>query len=232
MRFARNKNTMTIWEQDILWNSCVIVCGLGGGGGVLAELLIRSGLGNIVLVDGDIYEESNLNRQLGCTESSIGKYKVDVMKERLLSINRNINISTYNEFISINNYDKIINKTLDKFQNVVLSDTVDSYVNKKKLCDICKKLHLVYITGGVGFFSGWVAKIKDLTLDDFLTKEADQNVVFPSPAAVWTQSSIQAQNVINLVLKRDWNIDDKIISFNLMNYQMIVSDPRDLKSES
>ena len=88
-----------------LKNSNVIVFGLGGVGGATVEALVRAGIGNLSLVDFDTVDKTNLNRQIITTQSVVGKPKVEVAKDRILSINPNINLTIYNEkFLKENIY--------------------------------------------------------------------------------------------------------------------------------
>lgn len=80
-----------------LINTKVLLVGVGGVGGSALEMLIRSGITNITIIDYDKFEESNLNRQILCLRKNIDKFKVDVAKERCLSINSDANITTINK---------------------------------------------------------------------------------------------------------------------------------------
>ena len=80
-----------------LKNSNIIVFGLGGVGGAAVESLVRAGIGNLSIVDFDVVDKTNLNRQIITTQSSIGKAKVEVAKERILAINPEINLTVYHE---------------------------------------------------------------------------------------------------------------------------------------
>lgn len=84
---------------DKLKTKTVAVFGIGGVGSYTVEALVRSGIGRIILVDNDVVTESNLNRQLIATVSTIGRRKVDVAKERALSINPNIKVDCFNVFV-------------------------------------------------------------------------------------------------------------------------------------
>ena len=84
--------------MEKLADAKVAVFGLGGVGSYVCEGLARSGVGNFILVDFDKIDESNINRQLIATEKTIGMYKVDLMKERILDINPEANVETYREF--------------------------------------------------------------------------------------------------------------------------------------
>ncbi len=76
----------------------VAVFGIGGVGGHAAEALVRSGIGAIDLIDSDTVSVSNLNRQLVALHSTVGKYKVDIARERFLDINPELKIKTYKTF--------------------------------------------------------------------------------------------------------------------------------------
>ena len=87
-----------IGEENLnkLQNTRVLLVGVGGVGGMALECLARSGIGHITIVDGDTYEESNLNRQIGSSSSNIGNYKVDEEVTRI----KNINIEKIKKYIN------------------------------------------------------------------------------------------------------------------------------------
>jgi len=108
----------------------VLVVGLGGVGGYAVEALVRSGIGTLILIDYDKIDISNLNRQIITNNNNIGKYKVDEMKNRILSINPNCNVIVINTFLN--------NETIDKlrdFQLDYIVDACDSVQAKKLLID-------------------------------------------------------------------------------------------------
>lgn len=82
-------------KVDELAQKTVLIFGMGGVGSFVTEALCRAGIGKLILVDKDVFDESNVNRQLGATTLTIGKYKVDVMKERLLTINPDLTLETH-----------------------------------------------------------------------------------------------------------------------------------------
>ena len=90
--FDRTKLLLGENAMQRLKNSTVAIFGVGGVGGFVAESLARSGIGNFVLVDNDTVSFSNINRQIIATIQTVGKNKVEVMKERILSINPNATI--------------------------------------------------------------------------------------------------------------------------------------------
>ena len=101
--------------------------GLGGVGSYVAEGLARAGIGNFVLVDKDTVSISNLNRQLIATVDTVGKYKVEVEKARILSINPNANIVTYPEFFMPGNSNILDNSI------TYIVDAIDTVTAKLEL---------------------------------------------------------------------------------------------------
>lgn len=93
--FTRNLGIISKEEQEKLRNSTVAIAGVGADGGLVAERLVRAGVGNIRLADPDIFDLSNLNRQFGCDIETIGKNKAEVIAYICKKINPNINVKTY-----------------------------------------------------------------------------------------------------------------------------------------
>ena len=86
-RYVRNLGTVGLEGQARLLRSTVAVVGLGGLGGYVAEALARMGVGRLILIDGDVFEEHNLNRQLLSAESRLGAHKVEAAQQRIAEIN-------------------------------------------------------------------------------------------------------------------------------------------------
>ena len=95
-----SRTAQLIGEENVkkLFSKHVIVFGCGGVGGFVVEALARSGIGKISLVDNDSVNISNINRQIIALHSTVGKQKVDVLKNRILDINPNCQVFTYNTF--------------------------------------------------------------------------------------------------------------------------------------
>ena len=108
----------------------VSVVGLGGVGGYAVEALVRSGISNLILIDYDKIDISNLNRQIITNNNNIGNDKVTVMKERILSINPNCNVIVINTFLN----DETIS-LLDNYHFDYIVDACDSVQAKKLLID-------------------------------------------------------------------------------------------------
>ena len=123
-----------------LENSKVIIYGIGGVGSFTAEALARVGIGHLILVDKDKISVSNINRQIHATIKTVGKNKVDVMKERILEINPKAKIEAYlgNE---INNEEDLIDDTID-----YIVDAVDTINTKIKLIEKAKEINIQIIS--------------------------------------------------------------------------------------
>ena len=130
-KFSRTEMLIGNEGMEKLNNAKVAIFGLGGVGSYVCEGLARSGVGNFILVDYDKIDESNINRQLIATVNTIGKYKVDLMKERILEINPHANVEVYKEFYMADSEIDIIAKDLS-----YAVDCVDTIM--AKIAIICK----------------------------------------------------------------------------------------------
>lgn len=127
---------LLVGQENIekLNQSKVLVFGVGGVGGFVVEALVRSGIGSITIVDNDTVSLTNLNRQIIATQDTIGKEKVEVMKERILSINPNCHVETLKMFYLPETADSI---NLKDYDYVV--DAIDTITAKIELAVRCEK---------------------------------------------------------------------------------------------
>ena len=131
-----SRTSLLLGEEKVnrLKSSAVAVFGVGGVGGFVVEALARSGVGTLILIDGDVVAESNINRQIIALTSTVGKPKVEVMKDRILDINPDAKVVIYNQFFEKENADKI---DISKADYVV--DCIDRVTNKVDLIEWAKK---------------------------------------------------------------------------------------------
>lgn len=129
---------------DRLAQCRVAVFGVGGVGGYVCEALARCGIGHLDLIDSDVVSISNINRQIIATHSSVGKYKTDVMKERILDINPEAEVHVFHCFFLPENADDF---AFDQYDYVV--DAVDTVTAKIALVEKCEK-HQVPIICSMG----------------------------------------------------------------------------------
>lgn len=107
MEQSRTEKMIGINNINKLNNTSVLLVGIGGVGGMTFEMLVRSGIKNITIIDFDTFEESNLNRQILSLNSNINQNKVDVAKKRALDINYNCKIKTFSERVNIDILDNL-----------------------------------------------------------------------------------------------------------------------------
>ena len=131
--FSRTEMLIGHEGMEKLKNAKVAVFGLGGVGSFVCEGLARSAIGNFILVDYDKTDESNINRQLIATQKSVGRYKVDLMKERILEINPNANVEVHKEFYLADSEIDIITEDLSYAVDCV--DTIMAKIAVICQCD-------------------------------------------------------------------------------------------------
>ena len=135
--------TKVIGEDKFLElnNKCVLILGVGGVGGYVAEALARSGIGKLILVDFDTVDETNINRQIIALESTIGLKKVDVLEKRIKEINGGCEVIKIDEFINMDNYLDLFNYDIDYF-----IDACDTMTVKKVVLKECVKRKIKFIS--------------------------------------------------------------------------------------
>lgn len=134
LQHSLSRTELLVGSEGInkLRDAKVIVFGIGGVGSFTVEALARAGIGNLVLVDDDTICLTNLNRQVHATFSTISKVKVDVMKERVLSINRKCNVTTHQVFVTPENISDLVTEDIDYVVDAI--DTVTAKIALAKYC--------------------------------------------------------------------------------------------------
>lgn len=217
-RYVRNMNTLSKEENDNLKNFKVCVIGCGGIGGYVIEMLGRIGIGNITAVDGDVFEESNLNRQILSSTNTIGISKAMEAKARMEKVNPLIEVHAMQKMLTEDNALSI----LDGHDVVV--DALDSIPARLLLQDSCKKLNIPMVHGAI---AGWYAQITTIFPgDDTLnkvyninknpSKGIEKKMGNPSftPALA---ASIQVSEVIKVLLKRGDLLRKKMAFIDLLS---------------
>lgn len=149
MRYCRNIPALSEAECAALRGKSVAVIGCGGLGGYLIEYLARIGIGMIRCIDGDVFEESNLNRQLLSMPALLGTGKAQAAAQRIAQINPQVQAQTFPVFLTQANA-----KSLIADCDAVL-DALDNIQARKILAKACAEENIPYIYGAI---SGWVAQ--------------------------------------------------------------------------
>ena len=149
-RYQRNIGTIGIGGQIKLLGSRAAVIGCGGLGGWIIEMLARAGVGEIVMIDPDVFDDNNLNRQLFSTEENIGKSKALAAAERVAAVN-----SAVDTFAKITFLDEINGRELLEGSSVVI-DALDNNRSRRNASIICRELGIPFVHGAIGGMFGQV----------------------------------------------------------------------------
>ena len=131
-KFDRFKKLISEDSFENISSKTVLVVGVGGVGGYVVEALVRSGIGKIIIVDGDMVDETNINRQIIALSSTVGQSKVDVFEKRIKDINEKCEVIKINKFIDASNIDVLFDYEFD-----YLVDACDTVSTKLALIDRC-----------------------------------------------------------------------------------------------
>lgn len=148
-RYSRNIPALTQQECDLLRQKRIAVVGCGGLGGHIIELMARLGIGHITCVDGDVFDESNLNRQLLSEEALLGTPKAQAAVERIRRINSSVSCQGIHQFLTEENASRIL-AGCD-----LVFDALDNVESRRILEKACEDLEIPYIHGAI---AGWMAQ--------------------------------------------------------------------------
>lgn len=197
-RYSRNIPALTGEECALLRRKKIAVIGCGGLGGHLIELLARVGIGSIVAVDGDVFEPSNLNRQLLSEVPLLGQSKAEAARSRISRVNPDVSVTAVSVFLSEDNAAQLIRGC-----DAVL-DALDNIETRKVLAKACTDAGIPYVYGAI---SGWVAQAAISMPGDGLietlypegTQIIDRSVLSFTPAMC---ASMQAALCVKLLVGR------------------------------
>lgn len=197
-RFIRNIPAISPEEQSLLRSKSAVIIGCGGLGGYIAELLARAGLGRLSLVDGDCFEETNLNRQLYALPENLGLSKARCAAERVKSIDESIDVSCFEEFFSSENAEKILHGA------DIVMDALDNVAARLALEEECAKRGLWLIHGAV---EGWTMQLCSVAPGSGMLRKlygsasasGGKSVISPLPALC---ASLQCAEAIKILCGR------------------------------
>jgi len=150
-RYQRNQNSISTQQQLTLFSSTVAVIGCGGLGGYIIEELARLGIGRLIVVDPDIFEEHNLNRQILCTLDQLADKKVAGAVQRVTEINPAVQVHPVAKEFNSRNGMEILNGV------TVAADALDTIPARMQLAETCEKLDIPLVHGAIAGWYGTVA---------------------------------------------------------------------------
>lgn len=224
MRYIRQEIFSEIGKkgQEKIRKSAVAVIGLGALGSNSAELLARAGIGKLILIDRDIVELSNLQRQSLFDESDVGKPKASQSKEKLKKINNEVGFNVFIEDLNFENIGKILNAN-NKIDLIL--DCTDNLETRFLINDFCIKSKIPFVYSSAVGSKGYVFNVipgKTACLRCFL-KEA-KNLDTCETAGVLNTitnliSSIQANEAIKILLNKDY--EKNLLFFDIWKNELL-----------
>jgi molybdopterin-synthase adenylyltransferase len=216
-RYCRNQSTLSSAEQITLLGSHVAVIGQGGLGGTVTEILARLGIGTLTLVDGDIFEESNLNRQLLSTIDSLGMRKADAGRQRVQAINPAVEVNTVTEFFTEKNGSAIL-------KNVQLAvDCLDSIPSRFILEEACRRCNIPMVSAAIGGNNGQAMVIypEDVGLRQIYSNKAsapqkgvEKRLGTPCYTATF-MAAIECVEIVAVLCKNVSSLRNRLLMVNL-----------------
>ncbi|MBU0971168.1 MAG: HesA/MoeB/ThiF family protein [Proteobacteria bacterium] len=216
-RYDRNFNTFSREDQEILSRSHVAIIGLGGLGGGVCEMLARTGIGILTLVDGDRFDVSNLNRQLLCREDLIGTSKALAAKDRVKAINSSVRVNHWAVAADESNL-----HTMIEAADLVV-DCLDTIESRFLLQAMARKASIPLVSGAIAGVFGQLTVIfpEDPGYELIYGKNKDSH-----PRGIETQTgnisycallvaAIQASECVKVLLNRGDILRNKLLIVDL-----------------
>lgn len=217
-RYTRNIGVLSEAENNRLADFRVCVAGCGGLGGHVLEHLGRLGVGQITAIDGDVFEASNLNRQILSEEPLIGTSKVAAAAARMLRINSNVVLTPIHAFLTEENAGDILPG------HDLIVDALDTIPARLMLEKKCEMYQIPLIHGAIGGWYGQVAVVfpGERILEKLYPPDAEKGIEVqtgnPSfaPALV---ASIQVCEAVKLLLKKEGLLRGNLLSIDMLYHE-------------
>ena len=223
-RYIRNRESISIQDQIRLAESRIAVIGSGGLGGHVILLLARIGIGYLRIIDGDVFDETNLNRQPLCNTETINKAKPKVAADVVNLINPSVEVSIITDKVNVANAEHILSEV------DVIVDALDNMDDRLMVEKVAKKNRITFVHGAVAGFEGQVTTIfpedKGLTflygengcqVNDKYSPETIWGVPVLAPALI---ASMQAMEVVKILLNRGGVFRNTLVHMDLENGQL------------
>ncbi len=219
-RYQRNRTTITVDQQLKLFSSKVAVVGCGGLGGYIIEELARLGIGKIVVIDPDIFEDHNLNRQLLSTMSLIGQSKAEAAAQRIAEINPAVTVTPVQiPFCKDNGADLLADIN-------VVADAVDSIKTRFDIVEICRQLNIPLVHAAIGGWYGHVCTVfpGEKTLEKIYRDQSDDSGVEQelgnpafTPAVI---AGFEVAEICKIILGKDNLLRNRKLTIDLLDMEI------------
>ncbi len=220
-RYSKNQNMLTEAENLSLRNFRVAVVGCGGLGGHIIEMLARLGIGYITAIDGDVFDESNLNRQLLSHPQNIGKSKALEAKKRIQQVNPDVRINAIAGFLTAENALQLLSG------HDVICDALDSMSARRLVQAAAEKAETPLVHGAI---AGWYAQVctifpGDRTLDRIYPEEFNKGEEAELGNPSFTPAlaaSVQVAEALKALLKKGEILQNKLLVMNTLLHEYSV----------
>jgi molybdopterin-synthase adenylyltransferase len=217
-RYSRNEKMLTFKENQKLRQFNVAVVGCGGLGGHIIEMLARLGIGRITAIDGDVFEESNLNRQLLSSPEVLGRPKAEVAAERIASVNPDIIVSSKYVFLESEN-------ALDILQgHDVIVDALDNISSRFLVEQTAQQLGIPMVFGAI---AGWYAQVCTIMPGDKMLEKLyppdinkGEETLLGNPSFTPAlAASLQVAETLKILIGRGELLRNKLLCINCLDHQ-------------
>lgn len=212
-RYARNRASLSAEEQERLQASRVLVLGCGGLGGSVIEALARIGVGAITVCDGDVFDATNLNRQILCTEADLGRKKAEAAAERVAAVNSGVAVTVFADYVTDENIGRLMGVA------DVAIDALDSARARRLAARAAAEAGIPLIHGAI---AGWNARVRTILPGDdameFLCASGDsgaEKLFGCLPFTAMLCAALQAAEAVKYLLKRGEAASDRLIECDL-----------------
>ena len=214
-RYSRNLEALSLRDMEILHTKKVCVVGCGGLGGHIIETLARIGVLHLTVVDSDVFEPSNLNRQLLCTEEVIGQSKTEIARQRIAQVNSAAQVDAVSARLEEGNALEIVDG------HDLVMDALDSISARLVLVEACKQAGIPLVHGAIAGWQGQVATVfpGDETLNLLYANSSDGTVSTKLGNLPFTASAvaaIQSAEAIKVLTGKEDVLRNKILLIDLL----------------
>ena len=218
-RYLRNIEALTEDECLLLAEKHVAVVGCGGLGGSVVEALARIGVRHLRLIDADIFDETNLNRQVLCTEATVGLHKAEVAKRRILEIDGKAEPEAIVSYLDKNNAADLVHD-MD-----CVVDCLDTLESRFWLAHACQSLGIPIVYGAIAGWFGQVctvhpgdASFVSIYGEPFGTSQHER--LGSLPFAAHATAAVQSAEVVKVLLERPGQIRNRLLMIDLLDSSM------------